>query len=394
MNRKQIVRSRVLHIITRLDLGGAQQNTLHTVEHLDQNHFDACLLCGRGGFLDETAQARIPVTFCSNLVRSINPVMDVAALIELRRLIASSRSGDAMPLIVHTHCSKAGILGRAASRLVGPDVLVHTYHGFTYHTNRMIRKGFRTLEYTFRDLADAFFFVSKRDMQQAQNMGLLERTHGYLVRSGISLRSIGRFSNKRFEVRAELGINGQDPVIVTVANFKPHKNPLLGLKAFARVLARLPDAKWVFVGGGDRAEFDNELARRCLEPHVRILGWRQDVPHLLAAGDVYMLPSDFEGLPRSILEAIAAGLPIVSTDVGGISEVVDDRVGVLVQKGDAKALADGVIYMLNAKPDVRSVARKLLAEFDINTMVQHQESIYEELISRRLDAMKRPFERL
>lgn len=377
-------RAGVLHLITRLDLGGAQKNTLHTVQHLDPERFDARLLCGRGGILDGEARRSTRVTFCSNLVHPISPGRDGAALAEIWRMIASRRASSLAPLVVHTHCSKAGVLGRIIARSAGADVVVHTFHGLGYHADWAARRAFQGTERAIRGRADAFFFVSRRDMQDAERIGLLGRTPAYLVRSGIDLRAFHHSGGLHRSARAELGIGLEDRVVVTVANFKRVKNPLLGLSAFARVAAKDPHAKWVFVGGGDRSTFDCELRRLRLVPRVRVLGWRQDVPRLLAAGDVFMLSSDYEGLPRSILEALASGLPVVATDAGGTSEVIDDRTGMVVPTGDADALAAGVLRMLAAAPNVRGSAPEILAEFDIHAMVRRQESIYEELIDRKV----------
>src|ERR1700687_255312 len=137
-------RPRVAHIITQLELGGAQRNTLYTVGHLDSEHFEPLLICGRDGILDEEAKAGTwPTHFVRGLDRPVNPIKDTLALIAIYRLLRELK-----PHIVHTHSSKAGILGRIAADLAGVPVIIHTYHGFGFTPvqSRPVRRAFVMLE--------------------------------------------------------------------------------------------------------------------------------------------------------------------------------------------------------------------------------------------------------
>ncbi|MEW5852034.1 MAG: glycosyltransferase family 4 protein [Myxococcota bacterium] len=378
-------RPAVVHVITQLELGGAQRNTLHTVANLDKKRFRASLVCGPGGVLDEEARKLgIPVIFCPALARPVSPAQDLKAMEEVRNAIALHHKKTHGQLVVHTHSSKAGILGRVAAKRLGARAIVHTVHGFGFHDGQAwaVRQAYQLAERAVSGFTDAMIFVSKRDMETAEKLRLVAKDGGHLIRSGIDLSAFHPDAEARAAVRAELQIPVDAPVVVTVANFKAQKAPLVGLKAFARVAAELPQAHWVFVGEGElRAAFDAEAAQLGLTNRIHVLGWRHDVPRILAAGDVSMLSSVHEGLPRSVLEALSAGLPVAATDAGGTREVVVEGTGQVVPVGDADALGNAVLTLLRTPPAVTERATSLLKEFDIHAMVKQQENIYEWLLS-------------
>lgn len=377
------LRARVLHAITRLDLGGAQLDTLRTVRALDPTRFDARLLTGEGGSLDEEARRTTNVTFCRPLVWHADPLRDAWALGSVAAHVRAHRRGG-LPLIVHTHCSKAGVLGRIAAHAAGADRVIHTFHGLAYLPGRAGRQAFWAMERALKRTADALVFVSRRDMIAAERMGLLDGPRGVLIRAGIPFESFrhtpARRATLRHEVRSELGIPMDAPVIVTVANFKEVKKPLVALRAFASVAAAEPEARWLFVGGGHGAPLLAEVRARSLASRVHVLGWRRDVPRLLAASDVFLLSSDYEGMPCSALEALATGLPVVATNAGDVGCAVREGTGVLVDRGDDVGLAAGLRRMLVAPPDVAREATDVLREFDAAESLARKSALYDTLL--------------
>jgi len=213
-----------------------------------------------------------------------------------------------------------------------------------------------------------------------------------LIRSGIdfaAFQSTGLEPGvaRRADVRAALGLPPEAPVVLTVACLKPQKAPGDIIAVAGRVLRRQPDARFLVAGDGElRPQLEAMIRAEGLEGRVVLLGWRRDIPRLLRAADLFLLTSRWEGLPRAILEALLAGLPVVAAAADGVTDVVKDGVnGYVAPIGDVERLADRVIELLQA-PGLRrrmSAAASLPAEFDIHTMVRQQEALYMELLKAK-----------
>ena len=373
-------------MITLLELGGAQQNTLHTVAHLDRRRFEPHLIAGPGGLLDPEAR-QLPgsaVTFVPELVRRVSPGHDVRALVTLARTFRRIP-----PDIVHTHSSKAGILGRWAARLAGVPVVVHTIHGYGFHAEqgRVPDRIFRSLESVTARITTRFIAVSRANLADGVDAGLFSRDKVVLIRSGIPL-GVFRDAPDGGRVRAELGMSPETPVVGMVACLKPQKAPLDFVRLARGVADCVPSARFVLVGDGElRPAVQAEVARLDLGDRFHLLGWRRDVPAILAALNVFVLTSLWEGLPRAIPEAMASGLPVVATRVDGVPEAVADGVtGYLVSPHDVPTLAARVTFVLEHPSRARCMgeqARSRVGEFDIDEMVRQQERVYEELCARR-----------
>lgn len=375
----------VLHVITLLELGGAQQNTLYSVAHHDRDRFRVALLAGKGGVLDEDA-LRIPdaeVRLLPSLRREISPVGDPVALVALARAFRRMR-----PAIVHTHSSKAGILGRLAARLARVPRVVHTVHGWSFNDTqpRPVRTLYRSLERVAARATDRIVCVSERDRETGIALGIGSPDRYALVRSGIDLAEFAPRPERRAAVRAALGVAEGEILVGAVACLKPQKAPLDLVEAAASARARDPRLRFVLAGDGELRGPVEERARSLgLGESFRILGWRRDVPDLLAAMDLFLLTSLFEGLPRSVLQAMSAGVPIVATAAGGTPEVVRDReTGRLVPPGRPAEAAEAILDLaadLEGRTALATAARRRIGEeFDIRGMVRRLDRLYEEIL--------------
>jgi len=395
----------VVHVITRLELGGAQQNTLHTVSSLDRARFRPLLLCGTGGLLDDEARALpdVEVGFLPDLVRPIRPMPDLRA----RRVLAArlrelARDG---PVLVHTHSSKAGILGRQAAadarlgRAAGAarpvrerGAVVHSIHGFGHAAigNPLVRRAARWLEARQAPRTDAFVSVSRAGAEQARRLGLLGGRPMRVIRSGIDVDAFARADALREGARAELGYDAGTPVLGMIACLKPQKAPAEFVEIVRRVHAARPDARAFLAGDGElRGEVERAVEAAGLSGVLTLLGWRRDVPALLGALDVMLLTSRWEGLPRVGPQAMAAGRPVVATGVDGTPEaIVDGRNGALYAPGDVAGAVARVLALL-ADPALRArmgaAGRAAVAEFDERAMVAGQEALYDALLEDALD---------
>ena len=377
---------RIAHLITRLDLGGAQQNTLYCVEHHDRGRFEVALFAGAGGALDAEA-AKIPrakVELVSWLAHPISPLRDLAATVRLAAKLRRERVD-----LVHTHSSKAGIVGRLAAWLAGVPRIVHTAHGWSFNDEQSpaTRRLFMTLERMAARITDRLFVVSEADLRKgrAHRIGRPDRLR--LLRSGIDARVYRDPSRPREEVREQLGFAPEDVVVGTLACLKPQKAPLDFVEA-AR-LARQSDERLRFFIAGDgpqRSAVESRIEAAGLGDDVKLLGWRDDAPDLLHAMDLFLLTSRFEGLPRAVLQAMAAGVPVIATDVDGTPEVVrDGETGILVPPSRPEAAARRVVE-LGSDPGARArlageARARLGREFDIASMVHELDREYLDLLS-------------
>ena len=381
-------RYRILHMITKLELGGAQQNTLYCAAHHDRTRFETHLLAGAGGMLDDEARAigDARVDLVPWLVHPIEPRRDVEALWRLRALLRERRID-----LVHTHSSKAGLLGRIAAHLAGVPVVVHTAHGWSFNDTQTParRAAYVAFERLAARLSRRLFVVShvNRDQGLAAGVG---RAHQYeVVHSGIDTAAWSVPRRPRADVRAELGFDASHRVVGSVACLKPQKAPLDWVRAAAAAHARDPRLRFFLAGGGElQADVEAEVQRLDAGAYVRLLGWRRDVVELLHAADAFLLTSLFEGLPRSVLQAMAAGVPVVATAVDGTPEVVEDGVtGLLVPPGDPAAAAAALSRLfaddLLRRRCVDAARGRLVGDFDSRAMVRTLERIYLELLDSR-----------
>jgi glycosyltransferase involved in cell wall biosynthesis len=385
------MKARVVHIITKLELGGAQGNTLHTVRHLDRSRFSVALWAGDGGILNQEAAAIPDLTFeiIPPLVREIAPGRDLQALLVLwRKLRAEMKKFAPRPVILHTHSSKAGVLGRLAAWLAGVPHLVHTYHGFGFNPAQpgLVRGLFIGLERLTGALCHALIAVSRANLEEAVKRGFGPRSKIRLIRSGIPVENFTRRAFDRAAKRRELGLPPEAPVAIMVACLKPQKSPLDFARLAKAVAAAVPEAEFVLAGDGElRPELEALLRELGLTGRFHLLGWRRDIPELLWASDLLVLTSRWEGLPRVYPEALAAGLPVVGTRVDGAAEAVSQgETGYLFEPGDLQGMAEQVIALLRdpaARARLAAAGPGRVAEFDIRLLAPAQEALYEELLA-------------
>ena len=383
----------IVHIITMLELGGAQQNTLYTVSHLDRRRFNVALLTGPGGILDSEARVMpdLELHFIPDLAREILPWRDALAFAEIMAVLRSLQKRHGSPLVVHTHSSKAGIVGRWAGRAAGVEAIVHSIHGFGFNDWQRwpVRKAFFAAERITAPITDHFIAVSEANAKRGIELGLFPKEKVSILRSGIPLAEFDlpaeRRAQARQRIRAELGIAPDVPLIGMVACFKPQKNPGDFVRAAEIISRNLPEARFIIAGDGElRGEVESLIASKRLAGKVRLLGWRRDVADLMAAMDLLMLTSLWEGLPRVYPQAMAMGLPVVGTDVdGGREAILNGRNGFLVAPGDILSLAERATRLLADKDLAARFGREakaLVGQWDIDQMVQEQENLYLRLL--------------
>ena len=375
----------VAHVITKLELGGAQQNTLFTVSHLEPTRYRRILVTGEPGILDAEARGLAGVEFhqIPSLVRPVSPFRDLRALIALLGLFLRLK-----PTIVHTHSSKAGILGRCAAWLARVPITIHSIHGFGFHAQQpaFTRLAFVAAERFVGRLTTRFFAVSEANRRRGVELGLFTPDRCVVIRSGIDVAAARACTVDRAAKMRELGCDPARPLVGMVGPLKPQKAPLDFVGLAALVHHARPETQFLLVGDGElRRAVETAIARRGLTGVVRVAGWRRDVAEIMTCLSVFVLTSRWEGLPRVYLEALAAGVPVVGTRFDGAAEVVHEgRNCFLVEPGDLSGMADRVLALLDAPDLARDLGRHgrdLPVEFDIHDMVRRQEREYERLLA-------------
>ena len=383
-------RIRVTHILTTPELGGAQANTLYTVGHLDRCRFAPALVTSPQGPLaaEMAALEDTQVTFVPELVRPIRPLTDWEAMERLVAILRQSR-----PHIVHTHSSKAGLLGRVAARRAGVPIVIHSVHGFPFHDwmPPARRTFYWALERGAARLTDQFICVARSDIKKGVKSGIFTEENVQLIRSGIPLEPFRQAEGLGAGVRQEVGIPPGAPLVAMVACLKPQKDPLACVEVAARVLEQVPAAWFLLVGDGElRSQVMAARRRLGLEERLYLVGWRRDIPAVMDALDVLVLTSLHEGLPRVVPEAMARGRAVVATAVDGTPEAISEgETGFLVAAGDIDGMARRVTRLLQDPPGRKRLgeaASKRVSEFDIDDMVRRQEQLYDGLMVRRRGA--------
>jgi glycosyltransferase involved in cell wall biosynthesis len=361
-----------------------------TADMLDASLWDVEVLSGpqtgpEGSLIEDVRARSIPLTIEPMLVREIHPIKDLRALFRLARFIRR-RSYT----IVHTHSSKAGILGRWAAWLAGTPVIVHTVHGWGHHDRQrpLVRQLYIALEKLSLRITDRLITVSPRNIEKGLRDGIGQPDDYVTIRSGIELDRFGHPRVPRKAVRAALGIPGDVPVVGTVTRLSPQKAPLDFVRAAGIVGEEVPNAMFVMVGDGpQRSEVERLVTDLGLAERLILTGLRRDVPELLGAFDVFALSSLWEGLPRVLLQAMATGLPVVATDVDGNAEiVVDGTCGRLVSAGDPGALAQAMIELVrdpHLAEQMGRTGRERVGEFGARKMVADLAELYLGLLTQK-----------
>jgi glycosyltransferase involved in cell wall biosynthesis len=377
-------RAVVAHLITKLELGGAQLNTIYTSEHLDPRRFDAYLLCGPGGMLKSRLAAAGRLIVVPALGREIRPGRDLRALLQLARLFRRLR-----PQIVHTHSSKAGILGRIAARLARVPVVIHSVHGFSFSPFQpFLRRHFYLLaERACRRLTDHFIFVSRSDMELARRRGLAAGNSS-LIRSGFPLDRFRAAPGEGAELRRRFDLPAAAFVCGVIAPFKPQKG-LLHLAAIASlVIRRNPAAVFFLAGdGGQRRELEDELKRLGISRNFRMPGFVQDVENAIACFDVGVSTALWEGLPQSLVQLRLKKKAVVASDIPGNREVVrDGENGFLVPVADHERFAAAILRLAgdeSLRRRLAGFAGEDFSDWSADVLVARQEELYERLLASR-----------
>ena len=375
---------KVLHVITRF-IAGSGGNTLVSAVGMDPARYETWVAAMPGGPLwDEAERAGVRTVRLRHMRERISPWHDLLVTLELVRLIRRERF-----TVVHTHCSKAGLSGRLAARLAGAPVVVHTFHIFAVHPglSRVRRLAYAVMERTARSCAHRYVAVAPRVALEAVRQRIAPAGSVVVIPSAVDVAGIPTEEDPA--VRDELGIPADAPVVGTVGRIVAQKAPLDFVRMCALVHSRRPEVAFVMVGDAtlESAGLEQETRRTAERLGVPVIftGFRSDAPRIAASFDIYVVPSLYEGLGRSVTEAMASARPVVATAVNGVPDLVEPgATGLLAPHSDPEALAAAVEWLLDhpeeaARMGAQGQAR-VRSHLTPNVMCQALDQLYRELL--------------
>jgi len=388
----------VVHIITKLELGGAQQNTLFTVANLERRKYEPVLISGTEGILVEDAKKLkdVKIYLVPELVRAIRPFKDVVSFLKIRRILKELKKPFSN-IIVHTHSSKAGILGRWAARVAGINLIIHSVHGFSFNGYQpsFLRAFYIFIERVTSHVTTRFILVSKANIEKGIAERIFSKEKAVLIRSGIDIREFHEVKGDRMKKKEELGADARCPLVAMIACFKAQKSPLDFVKIARIVSDNIAAIRFLLVGDGVlRSEIEELIKKLGMDGKILLLGWRNDIPEILSCIDVLVLTSLWEGLPRVFPQAMASGVPVVATEVDGAPEAIKNGInGYLLPPKDINAMAEKVIYLIRHPEKAQEMGEKgkgLVEEFDIWKMLAQQEELYASLLKSDKESQNEP----
>jgi glycosyltransferase involved in cell wall biosynthesis len=359
------LRPRLVFLVTLAESGGAQTYVASLLPAV-ANDFDVVVAAhGDGPLRDAALSAGARFVPLFHVRRPINPWHDFFGVVELSRLLRREQ-----PEIVHVNSAKAAALGRLAAWMGRVPIRIYTVHGWAFLAHRgLASAAYRWIERALRPLTTVTVCVSENERQAGLAARACDDSTTVVIRNGVAPGNA--------DVRES---EGDRPRIVMVGRLQAPKDPITLVRALAMIRETAFEA--LLVGDGpDRSVVEEEIRRLGIEPSVHVLGNRSDVHELLATADVFALSTRSEGLPLSILEAMAAGLPVVASNVGGVAElVVQGETGMLVPPGDPGALAETIEGLLGDQPLARRLgeaARMRVAEhFDLAAVQDAHLALY------------------
>lgn len=367
---------KILHVNTERTWRGGEQQVLYLMEGLRAHGIEQLLVAQEGGVLAARAREKtLPVR-----EMKMRGEVDVLAVLALRALIRDERFG-----IVHAHTSHAHSLGALAAALPGsgkPRVVVARRVDFSIFRRSFL--GLNRVKYLHG--VDRYVTVSHAIKKVLLADGLPDSMIS-VVHSGIDLDRIERAPDRRDEIRRELTVPDGHALVANVAHMADHKGQVYLVEAAPLVLKEVPAVTFAIVGDGELRASLEARAKELAVP-IRFPGFREDVPSILKALDVFVMPSHMEGLGTSVLDAMAAGAPVVGTEAGGMTEMLEHGTnGLVCPVRDSKALAAAIVELLRDREKARRLAERARAcvreKFSKEAMVAKTLAVYRELAGAR-----------
>lgn len=397
MSEEKAKKIKILRIISRLNIGGPAIHTILLSHELDKMGYQTILVKGSEGVKEGNMMALaqekgVKPVLIPDLGREIDLKKDMKALYKIYKLIKSER-----PDIVHTHTAKAGAVGRIEAWLAGVPTIVHTFHGHVFegYFGRLKTWIFIIIERILARLTDSIITLSEGLKKELVNIKIAPSSKISIIPLGLELDRFISPDVRKNRFKTSLGIAPDTLLVGIVGRLVPIKGHRVFLEAVRKIMklrldiSDLQPVKFIVIGDGElRSELEEYTDGLDIREHVIFTGFRADLPDIYADTDIIVLSSYNEGTPVSLIEAMTAGVPIVATKVGGVSDLIHDGVtGLLVPAGDADALAAGVIRLLD-DPALRkqmgeNAKKAVYPKYDVSNLVKNMDELYNMLLKEK-----------
>jgi glycosyltransferase involved in cell wall biosynthesis len=377
---------KVLRVFSRLNIGGPALHVIHLTSGLVERGFETSLVVGQteeheGDFLDLARARGVHPTLVPELGRAIRPFNDIRALLKLYQMMRHER-----PAIVHTHTAKAGLLGRVAAMAARTPVVVHTYHGHVLsgYFHPIVSALFRRIEWALAPATSVLLTVSESVRDDLVRLGVAPANRVRVVPLGLDLQPLSE-TLPRGALRREAGWSNHAPVVGIVGRLVPIKDLGTFIDAAVRVAAQRDDVRFAVVGDGEERKRLEAMASSALGHKVHFFGWRKDTAAVLGDLDLAVNTSLNEGTPVALIEALAAGRPVVATAVGGTPDVLEGgRFGALVPARSGEAVARAILAALDSNASAMAMAAAgqatVLTRYSVNRLLDDMAALYRDLL--------------
>lgn len=359
----------IVQCMAKMELGGAQKRVIELMQETGE---DGYLVTGKGGRLYREVALEFKERHITlqHMKREINPIHDFICFFELRNVLIRlhRRYGN---IILHTHGSKAGVLGKIVAGSLWFCYSVHTIHGFAInpYINPLRRFLYLNAERIASLFGNVIITQAAIHIERAHKWGIGKRNKFYHIPNSIKVQEFNPPERR----------DNREIIIGTVGNLKPQKNPIVWAEVAMKVTSRFPNVTFLYIGDGPLRE---EISRIISSyERIQLLGWRDDIPGLLNEMDIFFLPSRWEGLPRTVLEAMASSLPVVASCVDGTPEVVKESLtGYLVSTNNINGYVDKLSVLIEDRDLRKSMGirgrERVCKYFSYNNMIKTTMKIY------------------
>ena len=384
---------KVLHIITLFSVGGATENTIYTVDGLIKKGYDIDIITGpnissEGSMYNICKRLNIPVITFVNLKRDISPFSDILVIFQLFRFIKKNNY-----TIVHTHSSKAGVVGRLAAWLASTPIIIHHNHAKPYHRyqNWFIRTLYKGIEKFASLFCDKIVSVTHTIVDEMVKDKIAPREKFTVIRSGFDIENFKNFnSSNNYTLKNKFGLTDGDIVIGKIARLSVIKGHIYLLQAFEKVCKQISNIKLLFVGDGEnKNELLSFIDKRGLNDKIIFTGLvpTNEIPSVISLMDLVVHTALLEGLPRVFTQSMLMGKPVISFDLDGAHEVIEDgKNGYLIEPMNIQMLTEKIIDLASNIPKAKNFGNyaknNIKDDFSITAMVKKNHMLYQELLNK------------
>ncbi|AZG97134.1 glycosyltransferase family 1 protein [Proteus mirabilis] len=375
---------KIAHIQLLPLLSGAQKVSLEELQRLDPKIYDRYLICKEPGPLSfEAEKNNIKCIYIKNLVREISFKNDVLALIKLIKVIKKLKFD-----IIHTHSSKPGVLGRIAAFISRVPLIIHTVHGYSFPAakNKLQYYIYLIMEYIGAQSGNLLICLHEKDKNIAIKKLRIKDKNIFVLANGVNVEKYKPNLNRPL-IRKSLNFSHDDIIIGMTGRLWEQKNPMLLLYAFDKIINK-DNLKLLFIGDGELNEkmidFINE---KNISNNVIMLGWREDTDQLLNSLDIFVLPSNWEGMPLAILEAKSCGLPCIVSNISGNNNLIDnEKTGLLFEPNNSDDLKKKIELLINNKEtrELFGNANRvdILTNYNIDDRIEKINKLYQSFLNK------------